>query len=93
MTRFFKPVLPLALALALLPRPAAATLSITAETDRTSVEINGNLYLTLQVAGDSATVPEPKIPNMQNFNIYSSGRSQSISIINNDDDIRQGLAR
>ncbi|MEI7528207.1 MAG: BatD family protein [Elusimicrobiota bacterium] len=82
MTRFFKPVLPLALALALLPLRAAASLSITAETDRTSVEINGNLYLTLQVAGDSATVPEPKIPNMQNFNVYSSGRSKSISIIN-----------
>lgn len=62
--------------------PAAALLSVTAETDRDTVEINGNLYLTVTVAGDSASVPEPKLPNMQSFNIYSSGRSQSISIIN-----------
>ncbi len=62
--------------------PAAAYLTVTAETDRTSVEINENLYLTVTVAGDSASVPEPKLPNMQNFNVYSSGRSQSISIIN-----------
>ncbi|OGS12925.1 MAG: hypothetical protein A2234_08655 [Elusimicrobia bacterium RIFOXYA2_FULL_58_8] len=74
--------LALALALAGFAGPAAAALTISAETDRTSVEINENLYLTVQVAGDSSSVPEPKIPNMQNFNSYSSGRSQSISIIN-----------
>lgn len=74
--------LPVALLLALPPRPAAAYLTVTADTDRSEVEINGSLYLTVQVAGDSSNVPEPKIPNMQNFNIYSSGRSQNISIIN-----------
>ncbi len=72
----------LAAALALLTSPAMAYLTIAAETDRNSVEINENLYLTVTVAGDSASVPEPKLPNMQNFNVYSSGRSQSISIIN-----------
>ncbi len=67
---------------AFLCAPAAAYLTVTAETDQPSVEINGNLYLTVTVSGDSASVPEPKLPNMQNFNVYSSGRSQSISIIN-----------
>ncbi len=62
--------------------PAGAYLTVTAETDRNSVEISSNLYLTVTVAGDSASVPEPKLPNMQNFNAYSSGRSQSISIVN-----------
>ena len=66
----------------LLAAPAAALLTVTASTDRDSVEISGNLYLTVTVSGDSASVPEPKLPNMQSFNIYSSGRSQSISIIN-----------
>ena len=66
----------------LLAAPAAAALTVTAGTDRDSVEINGNLYLTVTVSGDSASVPEPKLPNMQSFNVYSSGRSQSISIIN-----------
>lgn len=84
MNRFARYALWLSAALlpALLPRPAAAYLTVTADTDRSEVEINGSLYLTVQVAGDSSNVPEPKIPNMQNFNIYSSGRSQSISIIN-----------
>ncbi|MBI4351212.1 MAG: protein BatD [Elusimicrobia bacterium] len=71
-----------ALAALLLAAPAAALLTVTASTDRDSVEINGNLYLTVTVSGDSASVPEPKLPNMQSFNVYSSGRSQSISIIN-----------
>lgn len=71
-----------ACALCLAVPPARAALSVTAEADRNTVEINGNLYLTVTVSGDSASVPEPKLPNMQNFNVYSSGRSQSISIIN-----------
>ena len=62
--------------------PAAALFSISAETDRKSVEINDSLYLTVTVSGDSASVPEPDLPRMDNFNIYSSGRSQNISIVN-----------
>ncbi|MBI5745230.1 MAG: protein BatD [Elusimicrobia bacterium] len=69
-------------ALLALAAPARAALSVTAETDRASVPIDGNLYLTVTVSGDSSSVPEPKLPNMQNFNVYDSGRSQSISIIN-----------
>ena len=79
--RIFGAFCSLALA-ALLAAPAAAYLAVSAETDRNTVEIDGNLYLTVTVSGDSANVPEPKLPNMQNFNVYSSGRSQSISIIN-----------
>jgi len=71
-----------ALAALMLTAPASALLSVIAGTDRESVEINENIYLTVTVSGDSASVPEPKLPNMQNFNVYSSGRSQSISIIN-----------
>jgi len=78
-----KKFLPLLLALLLGPAAAArANLSVTAETDRDTVSIDGNLYLTVTVSGDSHSVPEPKLPNMQNFNVYDSGRSQSISIIN-----------
>ncbi|OGR68181.1 MAG: hypothetical protein A2081_02510 [Elusimicrobia bacterium GWC2_61_19] len=68
--------------LAVCAAPARAALSVSAEVDRNSVEISGNLYLTVTVSGDSASVPDPKLANMQNFNVYSSGRSQSISIIN-----------
>ncbi|MFA6433082.1 MAG: BatD family protein [Elusimicrobiales bacterium] len=61
---------------------ASAALSISAETDKKSVEINDSLYLTVTVLGDSASVPEPELPRMDNFNVYSSGRSQNISIVN-----------
>jgi len=71
-----------ALAVLLWAGPASAVLNVAADIDRDTVEINGNLYLTVAVSGDSASVPEPKLPNLQSFNIYSSGRSQSISIIN-----------
>lgn len=77
-----KALLALPLALLLAAAPAAAALSVVAETDRLSVPIDGNLRLTVTVSGDSSSVPEPKLPNMQNFNVYDSGRSQSISIIN-----------
>jgi len=72
----------LAAALLALAVPAGAALAVTAEVDRNTVEISGNLYLTVTVSGDSHNMPEPKLPNMQNFNVYDSGRSQSISIIN-----------
>ena len=66
----------------LAPLSLHAAFSISAETDKKTVEINDNLYLTITVSGDSASVPEPSLPQMNNFNVYSSGRSQNISIIN-----------
>jgi hypothetical protein len=46
------------------------------------MEVTDSLYLTVTVGGDSASVPEPELPPMDNFNLYSSGRSQNISFIN-----------
>ncbi len=61
---------------------AAAAFSVSAETDKSTVEINDSLYLTVTVSGDSASVPEPDLSHIDNFNIYSSGRSQNISVVN-----------
>lgn len=80
-SKLYKELLAAALVL-LAAGPAAASFSISAETDRKSVEINDSFYLTVTVSGDSASVPEPELPRMDNFNIYSSGRSQNISIVN-----------
>lgn len=62
--------------------PLHAAFSISAETDKRTVEINDSLYLTITVSGDSSSVPEPSLPQMNNFNVYSSGRSQDIYIKN-----------
>ncbi|MBU2572765.1 MAG: BatD family protein [Elusimicrobia bacterium] len=64
------------------PLSLYAEFSISAEVDKKTVEINDSLYLTVTVSADSASVPEPKLPRMTNFNVYSSGRSQNISIVN-----------
>ncbi|OGS63121.1 MAG: hypothetical protein A3J79_01545 [Elusimicrobia bacterium RIFOXYB2_FULL_62_6] len=61
---------------------AFAEFSIMADVDKRTVEINDSLNLTITISADSASVPEPKLPQMTNFNVYSSGRSQNISIIN-----------
>ncbi|MCX5785239.1 MAG: BatD family protein [Elusimicrobia bacterium] len=78
--------LPLAALIFVLPlfaaQSARAALSISAQTDRTELEITENLYLTVTISADSASVPEPVLPAVFNFNAYSSGRSQNISIIN-----------
>jgi hypothetical protein len=77
-----KLLLPLLCLCALSASPLNAALSISVEADKTEMEITDSLYLTVTVSGDSSSVPEPELPKMDNFNIYSSGRSQSISFVN-----------
>jgi hypothetical protein len=38
--------------------------------------------LQLNVSGNVSNLPNPNIPDMPNFTVYSSGRSQSLSIVN-----------
>jgi len=78
----YTPVLALLLLCAPAARPLSAALSISAETDKTTVAVNDSLYLTVTVGGDSASVPEPELPGMDGFNVYSAGRSQNISFVN-----------
>lgn len=75
-------ILVLAAALLCGAAPAFAEFTILADVDKKTLEINDSLNLTITISADSASVPEPDLPAMTNFNIYSSGRSQNISIIN-----------
>lgn len=72
----------LALSLLLAAAPARAGLTVAASVDRHEVDIDGSVRLTVTVSGDTANVPEPEIPRLDAFNVYSSGRSQNISFIN-----------
>ncbi|HOW89494.1 MAG TPA: BatD family protein, partial [Elusimicrobiales bacterium] len=76
------PVVAFLLLCAMAARPLSAALSISAETDKTTLAVNDSLYLTVTVGGDSASVPEPEMPGMDGFNVYSAGRSQNISFVN-----------
>ena len=52
-----------------------------AETDQTSVPVGGQLTLTLILSGGRVAA-EPKLPALAGFRVYSSSRSQSMSLIN-----------
>jgi hypothetical protein len=72
----------LALAACAAAARAAAAVSVAAELDRTRVTADEQLVLSVTVSGDQASVPEPKIPPLEAFSLYDSGKSQSISFVN-----------
>lgn len=67
---------------ALAAAPAAAELRVTAEVDKTVVALDDQVVLTVAVSGPQASLPEPRLPQLPNFSVYSSGKNQSISIVN-----------
>ena len=72
----------LTLAACALAARAGAGVVVTSALDRTRVAADDQLVLSVTVTGDQASVPEPKLPPIEAFSIYDSGRSQSISIVN-----------
>lgn len=72
----------LALVALALAGPAAAAVSVTAALDRARVALDDSLVLSITIAGDATFLPEPKLPPIESFSIYSSGKSSSISIVN-----------
>jgi len=61
---------------------AQAQVSINAEVDKTRVALDDQIVLSVTVSGAEAALPEPQLPALANFSVYSSGRNQSISFIN-----------
>ncbi|MBI4386179.1 MAG: protein BatD [Elusimicrobia bacterium] len=71
------------LALILLGRLASAQeLSISASVNKNVVSLQDQIALSVTVSGPSASLPEPQLPSLPNFTVYSSGRSQNLSIVN-----------
>jgi hypothetical protein len=62
--------------------PAAAVISISAELNRNRVQVGEQLVLSVTISGDQASLPEPKLPTMEDFSVYDSGRSQSLNFVN-----------
>jgi len=57
-------------------------ISFAATVDPTTISTDDQLTLTLTLQGPVQNVPEPRLPPLEGFEVYSSGRSQNISIIN-----------
>lgn len=60
----------------------AQSLSISASVDRQTISMDDQLTLRVDVSGQASNIPQPQLPPLDGFHAYSSGRSQSISIVN-----------
>lgn len=69
-------------ALLLLAQASLAQVSIQATVSKTDAALDDQIVLAVTVSGEQASLPEPQLPPLPNFSIYSSGRNQSISFVN-----------
>ena len=58
----------------------ATRISMTVEPKKISMYDNASLQITIE--SDAQDVPEPKLPNLVDFQIFSAGSSQSVQVIN-----------
>ncbi|MFH1282823.1 MAG: BatD family protein [bacterium] len=60
----------------------AQNINVNASVNKTKVNVDDEIFLEVSVSGDVQNLPDPVIPSLADFSIRSSGRSQSISIVN-----------
>ena len=60
----------------------AQDLSITASVSSRQISLNEQLTLTISARGAAARLPGLKLPPLDDFDIYSSGTSQNVSLTN-----------
>ncbi len=60
----------------------ALALSVTASVDTDEIELGDPINLSITIAGRGGSLPDPILPDLSDFDVYSSGRNQSISIVN-----------
>lgn len=60
----------------------AEEITMSASVDRNVIGLNEQLIFTLSISGKSLNIPNIDLPQIQNFNVVSSGRSSNTSIIN-----------
>jgi len=75
----------LATVLCLVLPPAAAAdddITVRAHVDRTVVSLSDQLVLTIEVEGTMRQVGTPRLPPLDDFNVYSAGSSTNMSWVN-----------
>ncbi|MGB2803512.1 MAG: BatD family protein, partial [Candidatus Zixiibacteriota bacterium] len=60
----------------------AQNISFNASVDRTEVSVGEQITLTVSVSGDVKSIPQPELPSLDEFNVYSAGRSQNFTYVN-----------
>ena len=71
----------LTLAILLMLSSVLTAATITASVDKTEVGLGDPITLKITLVGKGGNLPEPKLPDLSGFDVYSSGRSQNISIV------------
>jgi hypothetical protein len=66
----------------LISTTSAFGLSISSSVDKNVVELGDPVTLTISVTGEGGSTPEPILPNLSDFEVYSSGKNTSISVVN-----------
>ncbi len=66
----------------LLSQNAFSQTTVSAWVDRKSVPINESFTLTISITGQNITSTNIDFPSLSDFNVYQSGKSSNISIIN-----------
>ncbi|MFH1287853.1 MAG: BatD family protein, partial [bacterium] len=61
---------------------SAQDIFISASVDNNKVTLGELVVLTININGNVRSIPEPNLPQLKDFDVYSSGRSQNVSIIN-----------
>ncbi|MBI5207600.1 MAG: protein BatD [Candidatus Firestonebacteria bacterium] len=62
----------------------ASDISINLTIDKNEITVGEEATLTVIITGKVRSLPDPNIPQLKEFMVYSAGRSESISIINGD---------
>jgi hypothetical protein len=79
-----KAVIPAGLFLLLFIAPAgvAQNIEFNATVDKTEAGIDEQITLTVSVVGDVKSIPQPELPPLDDFTVYSAGRSHNFSFTN-----------
>ncbi len=72
----------LGLLILVLPVAAWPAVNISAGVDRTSLALEESLTYSLEITGDMQSLPDPVLPRLDDFDVYSSGRNQSFNWVN-----------
>jgi len=52
-------------------------ITFNAGVDKTEVGLDGQITLTISVSGNVKSIPQPNLPSLEGFTVYSAGRSQN----------------
>ncbi|MFC1476107.1 BatD family protein [Candidatus Zixiibacteriota bacterium] len=64
------------------PLTTQAAVNISAAVDRTNLALEESLTYSLEITGDMQSLPDPVLPQLHDFDVYSSGSNQSFNWVN-----------